>query len=102
MGAWLRFTWKQLENSVEADPMFSKVQGQLTCVEQEARLQFVHETGQRPEERIATLGLVPRHRVDSREQVAESFCTPGVFLLNWIRSPFLAGCAWPSKGTSLR
>ena len=38
---------------MEAEPMFSKVQGQLTCVEQEARLQFVHETGQRPEERIA-------------------------------------------------
>ena len=51
------------ENSVEADPMFSKVQGQLTYVDQEARLQLVYETGQRPEERIATLGLVPRDRV---------------------------------------
>ena len=38
-------------------------------MDQEARLQLVYETGQRPEERIATLG----HRVDSREQVAEFF-----------------------------
>ena len=56
-----------------ADPMFSNVQRQLTYVDQDARLQLVYETGQRPEERIATLGLVPRHRVDSREQVAEFF-----------------------------
>ena len=48
-----RIAWRQQENSVEADTVFSKVQGQLTYVDQEARLQFVHETGQGPEERIA-------------------------------------------------
>ena len=34
--------------------------------------------------RIAILGLVPRHRVESREQVMESSGVPDVFFLDWM------------------
>ena len=64
------------------DTVPRKVQGQLKCVE-EACLQLIKETGQRPERQIATLGLEPRQRVESREQVTESFCVPEGFF-NWM------------------
>ena len=51
-------------------------------MDQEARLQLVYETVQRPEELFATLGLVPRHRVESREELTESCCVPDVFLFH--------------------
>ena len=44
-----------------------KVQGQLEGVDQEACLQLIYETGQRPENQITTLGLVPRQKVESGE-----------------------------------
>ena len=60
-----------------------KVQGQLKCVDQKACLQLICETGQRCERQIVTLGLVPRQRTESREQVTESFCVPEGFF-NWM------------------
>ena len=56
-----------------------KVQGQLKGVDQEACLQLIYETGQRPENQITTLGLVPRQKVESGEQVTESFHIPEGF-----------------------
>ena len=49
-------------------------------VDQEVYLQLIYESGQRPENQITTLGLVPRHEVESGEQVTESFNTPEGFL----------------------
>ena len=73
-----------------------KVQWQLKGVDQEVYLLLIYETGQRPENQIATLGLVLRQTVESGEQVTESlwYWTPNR------RSRFLAGCVWPSKGIS--
>ena len=56
-----------------------KMQGQLKGVDQEACLQLIYETGQRPESQITTLGLVPRQKVVSGEQVTESFNLPEGF-----------------------
>ena len=53
-----------------------KVQEQLKCEDQKPCLQLICETGQRPESHITILGLVPRQKVESREQVTESFCVP--------------------------
>ena len=50
-----------------------KVQGQLKGVDQEACLQLIYETGQRPESPITTRGLVPRQEVELGDQVTESF-----------------------------
>ena len=56
-----------------------KVQGQLKSVDQEACLQLICETGQRPENQVAALGLVSRQKVESGEQVTESFNIPEGF-----------------------
>ena len=56
-----------------------KVQGQLKGVGQEVCLQLIYETGQRPENQITTLGLAPRQKVESGEQVTESFNIPEGF-----------------------
>ena len=56
------------------------VQGQLKDMHQEVYLQLIYESGQRPENQITTLGLVPRHQVESGEQVTESFNILKVFL----------------------
>ena len=53
--------------------------GQLKDVDQEAYLQLIYESGQRPENQITTLGLVPRQKVESGEQVTESFNIPELF-----------------------
>ena len=58
---------------------------QLKCVDQEVCLQFIFKTGQRPESQITTLGIVPRQRVESGEQVAEYFNIPEGFF-NWMKS----------------
>ena len=50
-----------------------KVQRQLNGVDQEACLQLIPGTGHRPESQISTLGLVPRQKVESGEQVTEFF-----------------------------
>ena len=55
------------------------VQGQLKDVDQKACLQLIYESGQRPENQITTLGLVPRQKVESGEQVTESFNIPEGF-----------------------
>ena len=55
------------------------VQGQLKDVDQEVCLHLIYETGQRPENQISTLGLVPRQKVESRKQVTESFNIPEGF-----------------------
>ena len=55
------------------DTVPQKVQGQLKGVDQEACLQLIYETGQRLENQITTLGLVPRQKVESGEQVTVSF-----------------------------
>ena len=60
-----------------------KVQEQLKCVDQEACLQLDCETGHRLQGQSTILGLVPRKRVESREQVTESFCVPEGFF-NWM------------------
>ena len=60
-------------------PVPLKVQGQLKGVHQEACLQFIYETGQRPYGQITTLGLVPRQKLESGEQVTESFNIPEEF-----------------------
>ena len=79
------------------------VQGQQKYEDQVACVQLVYETGQRPEERITTLGLVPRQRGELRQQVTESFCVPDVFFFNWMgpnanqQSPCIDGFDWPSK-----
>ena len=49
------------------------VQGQLKDVDQEACLQLIYESGQRPENQITVLGLASRQNVESGEQVTESF-----------------------------
>ena len=49
------------------------VQGQLKDVDQEVCLQLIYESGQRPENQITTLGLVPRQKVESGAKVTESF-----------------------------
>ena len=49
-----------------------------------ACLQLVYEPGQRLQERITTLGLVPRHRVESRKQVTEFSWFPDVLFFNWM------------------
>ena len=65
-----------------------KVNGQLEDVDQEVCPQLIYETGQRPESHITTLGLVPRQKVESGEQVAESFNVPeGFFQLHGARLP---------------
>ena len=56
-----------------------KVQGQVKGVDQEACLQLIYESGQRPENQITALGLVSRQKVESGEQVAESFNIPEGF-----------------------
>ena len=56
-----------------------KVHGQLNGVDQESSLQLSYETGQRPENQISTLGLVLRKKVESGEQVTESFNIPEGF-----------------------
>ena len=56
-----------------------KVQGQLKGVDQEACLQLIYESGQRPENKITALGLASRHKVESGEQVTESFNIPEGF-----------------------
>ena len=56
-----------------------KVQRQLNGVDQEACLQLIYETGHRPESQITTLGLVPRQKVESGEQVTDSFNIPEGF-----------------------
>ena len=61
------------------DTVPPKVQEQLTGVDQEACLQLIYDTGQRPESPITTLGLVSRQKVESGEQVTESFNIPEVF-----------------------
>ena len=60
-----------------------KVQWQLKGVDQEVYLLLIYETGQRPENQIATLGLVLRQTVESGEQVTGSFKIPEGFL-NWM------------------
>ena len=60
-----------------------KVQRQLNGVDQEGCLLLIFETGQRTESQITTLGLVPRHKVESGEQVTESFNIPEGFF-NWM------------------
>ena len=62
------------------DTVLLNVQGQLKDVDQEVYLQLTYEFGQRPENQITTLGIVPRHEVESGEQVAESFNIPEGFL----------------------
>ena len=52
------------------------VQEQLKDVDQEVCLQLIYETGQRPENQITTLGVVSREKVESGEQVTESFNIP--------------------------
>ena len=47
------------------DTMPLNVQGQLKDVDQEVYLQLVYESGQRPENQMTTLGLVPRQKVES-------------------------------------
>ena len=74
-----------------------KVQGQLKGVDQEACLQLIYESGQRPENQITALGLVSRQKVESGEQVTESFNIPEGFFNCVVltpnrRSRFLAGC----------
>ena len=49
-----------------------KVQVQLKGVDQEACLQLINESGQRPENQI-TVGLVLRQKVESGEQVTAFF-----------------------------
>ena len=49
--------------------VLAKVQGQLKGVDQEACLQLIYESGQRPENQITALGLVSRQKVESGEQV---------------------------------
>ena len=56
-----------------------KVQGHLKGLDQEVGLQLIYETGQRPENQITNLGLVPRQKVEAGEQVTESFNIPEVF-----------------------
>ena len=46
-------------------------------MDQEVCLQLIYETGQRPDNQITALGLVSRQKVESREQVTESFNIPG-------------------------
>ena len=55
------------------------VQGQLKGVDQEACLQLIYESGQRPENQITVHGLVSRQKVESGEQVTESFNIPEGF-----------------------
>ena len=63
--------------------MPQKVQGQLEDVDQEISLQLIYETGRRPDSQITTFGLVTKHKVESREPVAEYFNIPeGLF--NWM------------------
>ena len=59
--------------------MPQKVQGQLKGVDQEACFQLIYGMGQRPENHITTLGLVPRQKMVSGEQVTESFSIPEGF-----------------------
>ena len=66
------------------DPVPLKVQGQLNFRGPGGCLQLVYETVQRPKERIPILGLVPRHRVESREELTESSCVPDVFFFIWM------------------
>ena len=60
-----------------------KVQGQLKGVDRDICLQLIYETGQRPESQITNLGLVPKQKVESGEQVTESFNIPEWFF-NWM------------------
>ena len=89
--------------------MSLKVQGQLKGVDWEVCLQLTNETGQRPENQITTLGLVPRRRVESGEQVTGSFNIQEGFFFSIVwysipnrRSRFLAGCVWPLKRISMK
>ena len=64
------------------------VQGQLKDVDQEVYLQSIYESGQWPENQIATLGLVSRQKVESAEQVTEIFdVAEGVFQWHGARLP---------------
>ena len=65
--------------SERRDTVPVKVQGQLKGVDQEACLQLIYESGQRPKNQITTLGLVSRQKLESGEQVTESFNFPGGF-----------------------
>ena len=65
--------------SERRDAVLVKVQGQLKGVDQEACLQLIYESGQRPKNQITTLGLVSRQKLESGEQVTESFNFPGGF-----------------------
>ena len=56
-----------------------KVQGQLKGVDQEACLQLIYDSGQRLENQVTSLGLVSRQKVESGEQVTESFNFPEGF-----------------------
>ena len=55
------------------DTVLLNVQGQLKGVDQEVYLLLINESGQRPENKVTALGLVSRHKVESGEQVTESF-----------------------------
>ena len=57
----------------------SKGAGQLKGVDQEVFIQLIYESGQRPENQITALGLVSRQKVESGEQVTESFNIPEGF-----------------------
>ena len=56
-----------------------KVQEQLKGVDQEACLQLIYESGQRSENQTTALGLVSRQKVESGEEVTESFNIPEGF-----------------------
>ena len=53
--------------------------GKLKGVDHKVCLQLIYETGQRPENQITNLGLVTRQKVESGEQVTESFNIPEGF-----------------------
>ena len=55
------------------------VPGQLKDVDQKVYLQLIYESGQRPENQVTALGLVPKQKVESGEQVTESFNIPSWF-----------------------
>ena len=48
-------------------------------MDQEACLQLIYESGQRPENQVTALGLVSRQKVESGEQVTESSNIPEGF-----------------------
>ena len=66
-------------NWIRRNTVLLKVQEHLKGVDQEVSLQLIYETGQRPENQITNLGLVPRKKVEAGEQVTESFNIPEGF-----------------------